>query len=141
MTNEMLEDFIKELKRKNRVLFIISAITIALLIGMTAFAFSEFHIVYESKTTYTAEQNADTQGNNSDIQQTIDTSEDGSKAYIIAGAVVVGLLILTAGGVFIYGKSTSKNHDKTESACTHHKDITIRQEEKEVTGNGKTDED
>lgn len=141
MTNEMLVELVKELKRKNRILLVVIVVMSALLIGMTAFAFSEFHVVYESNTTYTAEQNADTKGDNSKIQQTIDTSEDGSKVYIIAGAVVVGLLILTAGGVFIYGKSTSKNHDKTESTGAHYKDIAIQQEEKEVTNNGKTDED
>ena len=140
MTKEMYEELAKDLKRKNKILLICLIVSIVLLFGMTIFAFSKVDIVYESSTTYTAEQNADTQGDNSAIKQTIDTSEDGNKTYIIAGAVIVGLLILTAGAVLIYGKSTSKNHDQTESADKNHKAVTVC-EEKEVTGNGKTDED
>lgn len=142
MTKDMLEQYIKDLKRKNKILLVCLILSIVFLLGMTAFAFSEFHIVYERNTTYTAEQNADTQGDNSEIQQTIDTSESGSKPYIIAGAVICGLLILTVGAMFIYGKSTSKNCYKAESARTYYKDIPIQQEEKEeVTDNGKTDKD
>lgn len=139
MTKDMFEQYIKDLKRKNKILIVCLILSIVFLLGMTAFAFTEFHIVYDKTTTYTAEQNADTQGDNSEIQQTIDTSESESKTFIIAASIVIGLLILTAGVTIIYGKSISKNNYKAESTCAYYKDISIQQEEKEVTDNGKTD--
>ena len=141
MTRDMLEELATELKRKNKILLVCLIVSIALLFGMTIFAFSEFHITYENSTTYTTEQSADTQGDNSHIEQTIETSDDNGSSYIIAGAVIVGLLILTVGGVLIYGKSTSKNHNKKAGESCYNKNIPVQQEKKEVTDNGKTDED
>ena len=112
MTKNMLEELVNELKRKNKILLVCLILSIIFLVAMTVFAFSEFQITYENSTTYTTKQNADTQGENSQIQHTIDTkSDDNGMAYIIAGSVIVCLLILTVGGVLIYGKSASKNHD------------------------------
>ena len=112
MTKEMYEELARDLKRKNKWLLAIVIVLTVLFIGMSVFAFSEFSIVIENKTEYVAEQNAETQGDNSQIKQNIDLSKENNPIYFICGCVILGVLIITVGVVLIYGKITSKNHNK-----------------------------
>ena len=51
MTQEMFEDFIKVLKKRNTILLVLVIVLSVALVGMTIFAFSEFEIVVEEEET------------------------------------------------------------------------------------------
>lgn len=118
MTKEMLKDIINELKKKNKILLISLITSIVMFIGMTIFAFSTFEFTYEETAdiTYDITQDADTQGSNSNIEQTIDLSKSGdtnNSVYLICGAIILCVAIISA-GVVIYGKSKSKRKDNNK---------------------------
>lgn len=118
MTKEMFNDLIKVLKRKNKILLVLVIVLAVALVGMTAFAFSEFDIVVEQdeSTTYNIEQNAETNGNDSAISQddaNIEIIEESDNSGWIV-IVVIGVVVLAIIGVK-YGESIKKNNNrKTE---------------------------
>lgn len=143
MTKEMLEEFIKELKRKNRILLIVIAIMGVLLVCMTAFAFSTFEINYSTSNDYIVDENADIDGDNASVDQNVDFSSENNPIYIICGTVILCMVVFCVGvGLIYHGKSTreNKNNGSEKKDGADNKTITVR-EEKEVTDNGKTDED
>ena len=142
MTKEMLEEFIKELKRKNRILLIVIAVMSALLIGMTAFAFSTFEVKYTTSNEYTIDADADIDGDNANVSQHVDLSNENNPIYMICGTVILCMVVLCVGGVLVYhGKGARKNKDNgaKKEDITDNKALAVG-EEKEVTDNGKTDE-
>lgn len=112
MTKQMLLDLVKQLKKRNKVLIIAVAVLVALFVGMTIFAFSEFDISVETKTEYDIKQDAELDGENSIISQEneIERTIESDKTAVICGTVIVCIGILTA-GVVIYGKRKSTHKD------------------------------
>lgn len=123
MNKQMLEDFIKDLKRKNKILVVSLIIACALFVVMTIFALSSFEINYENTADYdyTIDQDANAEGS---IDQNIDMSknypeDNNNMVYMICGTVILCVLILTV-GVVLYGKSKSKGtHNNTKNEENH----------------------
>lgn len=116
MTKTMLEDLIKELKRKNKILIIVIAILTSLFLGMTIFAFSSFEISIENSSDieYDIDQDAKTEGENSSITQTNNLSNNSHDImYITCGTVLILTLILTS-GVIVYGKRKNAHTHKNK---------------------------
>lgn len=120
MTKQMLDDLVKDLNKKVKRLSIALVVFIVLFVGMTAFAFSEFDIVCEEDTKYEYDisQDANTNGDNSEInqEQKVELPTKNNDTLIICISVVVCLAIITT-GVILYGKAKNKaNYKKEEEA-------------------------
>ena len=112
MNKQMLEDLLKVEKHKNKILSILLTIFICLFIGMTIFAFSSFDMSYEDNYDYTIEQDADTSGDNSEINQTANISIGENSKYFVVGIAIIAFATIIIVGVILYGKSKTKNYDK-----------------------------
>lgn len=129
MTEEMLRDFIKVLRRRNTILVaLIIALSVALAC-VSVIAFSEFTIVVENEetTTYFVEQTAEITGNDNTVTQgstdiVILDSKYKNIAVIIAGMILT--VILTFLGVkyvenknknYYYKKKVKKDNDNEEA--------------------------
>lgn len=134
MTKQMLEELLVETKKKNKVLLVSLIIAVVLFVGMAIFAFATFEVTYESSTEYEFSQDADTQGDGSQIEQTIDMSKEHNSTYVICGTVILAVAILTV-GVVLYGKSKSKNNNTQNEKGNNQEKVNIQ----EKVGNGKTD--
>ena len=113
----MYEDFIKVLKKRNKILIIALCVVVALLIGMSIFAFSEFEIVYETETVeeYEITQEVDNgEGGSNVTNQSMSFDEENDNTKMICGAVIVCTLIIVGGitlGGTIKAKSKSKKNN------------------------------
>lgn len=120
MTKKMYDDYIKALKRREKLLVTVLVIFIALFVGVTIFAFSEFEVsyekqeeyVYENTQTQTAESDADITQTQTYVQPSQDKKDN--TVYIICGAVVTCVLIIVI-GLVIYGTNKSKSNKKGDS--------------------------
>lgn len=114
MTKQMLEDYVKQVKRTLRIQRIVIFTLALLLVLMFAFAMSSFEIVVNEDTDidYDVEQETSKGGNNTN---TVILTTD-NQTYIICGTVMVCVAIITT-GVVAYGKSKNTYLDtKTSSS-------------------------
>lgn len=114
MTKQMYEDFIKILKKRNKNLIIALCVAIALFIGMSIFAFSEFEIIYETETceTYDISQEVDNGEGGSNItsqNMSFDEEKDNTKTICIT-TIICSLIVV--GGLIVGGTIKAKNKSK-----------------------------
>lgn len=128
MTQEMFEDFIKVLKKRNTILLVLVIVLSVALVGMTVFAFSEFEIVVEEEETTDCNIEQTVTADNGDCiistqGDTIIKVGDGDnkkrekKTLIICIIVLLCVLLVLAG--VKYGISKAKNKNYNQKAETN----------------------
>lgn len=125
MTQEMFEDFIKVLKKRNTILLVLVIILSVALVGMTVFAFSEFEIVVEEEETTDCNIEQTVTADNGDCiistqGDTIIKVGDGDnknsekKTLIICIIVLLCVLLVFAGVKYGISKAKNKNYNQKE---------------------------
>jgi len=123
MTQEMFEDFVQVLKKRNTILLVLVIVLSVALAGMTIFAFSEFEIVVEEEETtdcnieqtVTAD-NGDciitTQGDTVIKVEDKDGKKSEKKTLIICATVLLCVLLILAGVKYGISKAKNKNYNQ-----------------------------
>lgn len=123
MTQEMFEDFVQVLKKRNTILLVLVIVLSVALAGMTIFAFSEFEIVVEEEETtdcnieqtVTAD-NGDciitTQGDTVIKVEDKDGKKSEKKTLIICATVLLCVLLILAGVTYGISKAKNKNYNQ-----------------------------
>ena len=126
MTQKMLEDFVKVLKKRNTILLVLVIILSVALVGMTAFAFSEFEIVVEEEETTNCniEQSATADNGDCIISTQGDTvikveDKDEKKTLIVCVTVILSVLLILAGVTYGISKTKNKNYNQKTKTKTN----------------------